>query len=89
MSGAFVPVTIELSQDVPALQPFLSADLARGVNNYEEDKFINGSGTGEPQGILAGADAGQTNALDGPNSLGLHRHAEQQLLQRSAMADEP
>lgn len=69
MSGAFVPVTIELAQDVPALQGFLSADLARGVNNFEENVFINGSGSGEAEGILAGADLGQTGALTAENSL--------------------
>ena len=69
MSGAYVPVTIELSQDVPALAPFLTADLSRGVNNYEEDVFVNGSGSGEPQGILNGADAGLTGHLTLDNSL--------------------
>jgi HK97 family phage major capsid protein len=69
MNGAFVPVTIELAEDVPALQPFLSADLARGVNNFEENVFVNGSGSGEAEGILTGADAGQTTALTSENSL--------------------
>lgn len=71
MSGAWVPLTIELSQDVPALQGFLSADLARGVNNYEEDIYINGTGSAEPEGILAGASAGQTAALTSEASLDL------------------
>lgn len=64
MAGVVVPVTLELAQDVPALQPFLTADLSRGIQNYEEDKFINGSGSGEPMGILNGADAGQSVAMD-------------------------
>jgi HK97 family phage major capsid protein len=69
MKGQNCPVTIELSQDVPALQTFLTADLSRAINNFEEDVFANGSGTGEPEGILTGADAGQTNALTAANSL--------------------
>jgi HK97 family phage major capsid protein len=69
MKGQLVPITIELAQDVPALEKFLVADLGRAINNYEEDKFANGSGTGEPEGILTGADAGQTNALNAANSL--------------------
>lgn len=69
MAGAYVPVTFELAQDVAALQPFLTADLARGVNNFDEHNFVNGSGSGEPQGILAGADAGQTSALTAEKSL--------------------
>ena len=69
MKGQLVPITIELAQDVPALEKFLVADLGRAINNYEEDKFANGSGNGEPEGILTGADAGQTNALTAENSL--------------------
>jgi HK97 family phage major capsid protein len=69
MAGALVPVTLELAQDVPALQPFLIADLSRGINNFEENAFVNGSGSGEPEGILTGADAGQTAHLSAAASL--------------------
>ena len=69
MKGQLVPITIELAQDVPALEKFLVADLGRAINNYEEDVFANGSGSGEPEGILTGADAGQTAALNAANSL--------------------
>jgi HK97 family phage major capsid protein len=71
MSGAYVPLTIELAQDVPALSIFLPADLARGVNNFEEDKFVNGSGSGEAEGILAGGTAAQTAALSADGALDL------------------
>jgi HK97 family phage major capsid protein len=71
MSGAYVPVTLELAQDVPALSIFLPADLARGVNNFEEDKFVNGSGSGEAEGILTGGTAAQTAALSGDAALDL------------------
>ena len=63
MAGAVVPVSFELAQDVPALQAFLNADILRGIQNYEETKFISGSGSGEPQGILNGASAFETAAL--------------------------
>ena len=69
MAGAVVPVSFELAQDVPALQAFLNADILRGISNYEEDKFINGSGDGEPMGILNGATAAQTAALSAAASL--------------------
>jgi HK97 family phage major capsid protein len=69
MAGALVPVTLELAQDVPALQAFLTADINRGINNFEEDLFANGSGSGEPEGILTGADAGQTASLTADHSL--------------------
>lgn len=57
MAGVVVPVTLELAQDVPALQPFLTGDISRGIQNFEENKFLNGSGVGEAEGLLTGADA--------------------------------
>lgn len=69
MAGVQVPITIELAQDVKALEPFLTGDITRGMNNYEENAFVNGSGTGEPQGILTGATAAQTGALTASLSL--------------------
>ncbi|HZQ25277.1 MAG TPA: phage major capsid protein [Terriglobales bacterium] len=71
MSGAFVEVTLELAQDVPAVSIFLPQDLARAVNNFEENIFINGSGSGEAEGILAGGTAAQTAALSGDAALDL------------------
>jgi HK97 family phage major capsid protein len=69
MAGSVVPVSFELAQDVPALQAFLNADILRGIQNYEEIKFINGNGTTEPQGILTGATAALTAALSASASL--------------------
>lgn len=71
MSGAFVEVTLELAQDVPAVSIFLPEDLARGVNNFEENVLINGSGSGEAEGILTGATAAQTAHLSADAALDL------------------
>jgi len=71
MVGVNVPVTFELAQDVPALQAFLPADIQRGICNYEENMFINGSGTAQPQGILNGATAAFTEALSANSTLDL------------------
>ena len=71
MAGTVVPVTFELAQDVPALQGFLEGDILRGITNYEEAKFINGSGTGEPMGILNGASVVQTVSLTAATALDL------------------
>lgn len=68
IAGGTVPVSLELAEDVPALQPFLQNDLSRIIAEYEDNKFVNGTGSGEPQGILA-ADAGQTSALTAALSL--------------------
>ena len=63
MAGDSVAVSWELLQDVGALATFVTADLNRAVYNYEESKFINGSGTGEPLGYLNGATAANSAAL--------------------------
>lgn len=71
MAGVVVPVTLELAQDVPALMPFLNNDIARGIQNFEENLFINGTGTGQAEGILTGADAGQTAVIDSAGNAAL------------------
>ena len=53
-AGDSVYISWELLQDVSALSAFVTADLNRAVFNYEEDKFVNGSGSGEPLGYLNG-----------------------------------
>ncbi len=63
MAGDSVPVSWELLQDVSALATFVTADLERAVYNYEESKFINGSGTGEPLGYLNGATSANSASL--------------------------
>jgi HK97 family phage major capsid protein len=63
MSGDSVAVSWELLQDVGALAAFVTADLDRAIYNYEESMFINGTGVGQPQGYLNGAQAANTEAL--------------------------
>jgi HK97 family phage major capsid protein len=63
LAGDSVPVSWELMQDSKALSQFLTADLNRAVYNYEETKFITGSGVGEPLGYLTGSTTQATNAL--------------------------
>jgi HK97 family phage major capsid protein len=63
MSGDSVAISFELLQDVGALAAFVTADLDRAIYNYEETMFINGTGTGQPQGYLNGAQAANTEAL--------------------------
>lgn len=63
MAGDSVAVSWELLQDVGALAAFVTADLDRAVFNYEENKFINGSGSGEPLGYLNGATSANSASL--------------------------
>lgn len=63
MAGVQVQATWELLQDVGALESFVTADIGRGMLNYEENQFVNGSGTGAPLGYLNGATAANSAAL--------------------------
>lgn len=63
MNGVNVPVSIELASDVRALQPFVTMDLSRGISNWEENMFVNGSGDGEPEGVLTSATTANTAGL--------------------------
>jgi len=63
MAGVQVQATWELLQDVGALESFITADINRGMYNFEENAFINGSGTGTALGYLNGAQAANSAAL--------------------------
>ena len=53
---AFVPVSIELSQDLPALQGELAKLIQDAKDVLEASEFTTGSGTApHPQGVLTGA----------------------------------
>lgn len=63
MAGDIVDASWELLQDVAAMGPLLNEDLQIAVTQYEEPKFIKGTGVGEPEGVLTGADV--TTAVAG------------------------
>lgn len=48
----------ELIADAPAFGGFLATNMPRAVAFYEDDAFINGSGVGEPLGVLNSANGG-------------------------------
>lgn len=63
---AFVPFSIEIGQDWTGMQAQLAAMLAEAKDVLEATKFISGSGTSEPFGLLTGIGAGQdVNAAAG------------------------
>ena len=51
---AFVPFSIEIGQDWPALQSQMAELLQDAKDTLEAAKFINGTGTNEPFGLLVG-----------------------------------
>ena len=66
---AFVPYSIEVGQDWGALENDMAELLADAKDTLEAQKFVNGTGTNEPFGVLTGvtntvaASAGQTFTL--------------------------
>lgn len=63
MGGVAGDLSWELVQDVPAFQSFAVQDMLDAMTVYEEDLFINGTGTGQAQGLLGNVGAGTTQAL--------------------------
>ena len=53
----FIPYSIEISQDYPGFADEFGRLLAEGYDELQAEKFITGSGTGEPFGILTALDA--------------------------------
>jgi HK97 family phage major capsid protein len=71
MAGDQVAVSWELMQDVTALSQFVTADLQRAITNYEENIFINGTGSSQPLGYISGATVFETASLTINNILDL------------------
>lgn len=67
---AFVPVSIELEQDWGGLQTELAQLIQDAKDDLEANAFTNGSGTGQPQGILTGATTTVSTAASGTFSVG-------------------
>jgi HK97 family phage major capsid protein len=60
MAGNIEKISWELAQDVPAFQAFAVDDLMLAQQMYEENLYINGTGSGQPQGLLTNVGAGVT-----------------------------
>jgi HK97 family phage major capsid protein len=60
MAGVYGDVSWELIQDVPAFQQFAVQDMLDAVSLFEENLFINGTGSGQAQGLLGNTDSGGT-----------------------------
>jgi HK97 family phage major capsid protein len=63
MSGIQEKLSWELCQDVSAFQQFAVDDMLTAQQIYEESKYVSGSGTGEPQGLLGNTGTGVTAAV--------------------------
>jgi len=68
MAGITHTISWELAQDVPSFQQFAVQDLVLALQMYEGNKFVNGSGTGEPQGLIGNTGTGVTGVAAGSDS---------------------
>jgi HK97 family phage major capsid protein len=57
-AAAFVQGSIEISQDYQAIESDLSMAIADGKDRLEGAAFINGTGSGQPTGIITALDGG-------------------------------
>jgi HK97 family phage major capsid protein len=57
MARGFIPFSLEVDQDYPSFASEMSRLLAEGYDELLVNKFTQGSGTGEPKGILTALSA--------------------------------
>jgi HK97 family phage major capsid protein len=60
MAGNMEKISWELAQDVPAFQAFCVEDAILAQQMYEDNLYINGTGTGQAQGLIGNVGAGVT-----------------------------
>lgn len=70
MLGGVATMSFELAQDVQLFQKFAVDDLLTSIAVFKDGKYVSGSGTNEPQGLLGNVGAGVTGvAADGSGNL--------------------
>jgi HK97 family phage major capsid protein len=58
MAGVLQEVSWELAQDVPAFQAFAVDDMILAQQMYEENLYVNGTGSGQAQGLVGNVGTG-------------------------------
>lgn len=69
MAGIQETISWELAQDVPAFQAFAVDDMILAQQMYEENLYVNGSGSGQAQGLIGNVGAGVTEEPDSNGNL--------------------
>jgi HK97 family phage major capsid protein len=64
MAGILENVSWELAQDVPAFQSAVVDDMVLAQQMYEENLYVNGTGSGEAQGLIGNVGGGVTEEPD-------------------------
>jgi HK97 family phage major capsid protein len=68
MAGITHTVSWELAQDVPSFQQFAIEDMVLAQQMLEENLYVNGTGTGQAQGLIGNTGAGITGIAAGTDS---------------------
>jgi HK97 family phage major capsid protein len=58
MAGVLQEISWELAQDVPAFQAFAVDDMLLAQAMYEENLYVNGTGSGQAQGLIGNVGTG-------------------------------
>lgn len=67
MAGLVHEVSWELAQDVPSFQSFAVSDMLLAQSIFEENWYVNGTGNGQPQGLIGNTGVGLTAATPDAN----------------------
>jgi HK97 family phage major capsid protein len=68
MAGNLHTLSWELLQDSPSFQTFAIGDLMLSHSIFEENWYVNGTGTNQPQGLIGNTGAGVTGVLVGTDN---------------------
>ena len=68
MAGVMHQISWELAQDVPSFQQFAVGDMLLAQQLYEENLYVNGTGTGQAQGLIGNTGAGVTGVAAGSDN---------------------
>lgn len=68
MAGLLHQISWELAQEVPSFQQFAVGDMLLGSQLYEENLYVNGTGTGQAQGLTGNTGAGVTGVVVGSDN---------------------
>ena len=69
MAGIQETVSWELAQDVPAFQAFAVDDMILAQQMFEENLYVNGTGSGQAQGLIGNVGAGVFEEPDSNGNL--------------------
>jgi HK97 family phage major capsid protein len=69
MVGTIAACSLEILQDFSEFEAFVLDDISLDVQQLEENWFVNGTGNGQPQGLLGNTGSGVTEEVDGLGNL--------------------